>query len=223
MTTSSVSCLLQTPLTNLESPDPRKRSEAQQNIKNCILHSLELVTQSLLRSPQELGEKVHAFKKHPDNDETTDALTRVFFNHANPIQQHSFIFSYTRQETFSFLEFLLTLPKDLTSLTLANFNKLDDTQIEDISKKCPSLVNLTLPLCSDITDTGIKSLAKNCKNLETIDLVDFWNITDASITALDENCPNLRKLDIRGCSKITVESIEAIRESHPGIDIRAGL
>jgi hypothetical protein len=107
----------------------------------------------------------------------------------------------------------------LRELFIDGNNRLTDTTLKLLAKKCPSLVNLSIVACEGFTDEGFKSLS-NLKflaiinmcynsyapNLASTSLQSLFlvknNINIKTARYLLKNCPNLQTLDLSICQQL---------------------
>lgn len=206
-------------LTDLHSPNPDIRAASQAKIQNFLQERPSFFRAYLLEEPGLLGNKIHEFNKYKDNTALVRSITTLFFHSAGSLEQHQFIESHIKHESFSFENFVESLPEDLLSLNLAGFKDFEDSHIEAITKKCSKLTRINLPLDAYVTDTGLIAIATNCASLEQLSYLQSSEITDIGIEKLSAQCLNLKELDIRGCSRVSEQAIAEVKKRTPQIDI----
>jgi hypothetical protein len=125
-------------------------------------------------------------------------------------------------------------PWKLTHLELKGVDRLNDAELDAITKNLPSLECLNITL-KGITDEGMELLGRNCPNLkalkfsnesltnsgldrltqylphlETISFELAYNITEDGIAAIAKNCKNLRLIQVIHYDKIEKSGIDAL-------------
>jgi len=112
------------------------------------------------------------------------------------------------------ISFLTQICQNITTLILAECNKLSDAAIIEIAKTYKNnLVKLDISGCLRITDAAIVEIAENCKNMANLGLQRCYNLTTKSIVLINDNCPKVTELDVTK-TKITHEDVQKLAALH---------
>ena len=106
----------------------------------------------------------------------------------------------------------------ITTLDLAECNRVTDAGLACLAVGCTAITTLDLSYCIQITDAGLLSLA-GCTAITTLSLSGLREVTDAGLLSLAAGCTTITSLRLVSCEQITEAGLASLRDEYPNIHI----